>query len=240
MIFAGAGVSISPPASLPSFAALAAAIGSGSNLQKVEHEPEDRYLGRLKKAGVHVHDAAAGVLVNEATKPTELHRYLLKLFSAGDRVRLVTTNFDTHFSTMAAELYGDEIETFYASALPLGDQFSGLVYLHGSVEKDPKRCVLTDEDFGSAYLTKAWASRFLAAMFSEYVVLFVGYSHNDTVMSYLARGLPPVKQRARFAFSQVTTNLSRSGSSSVFAQLFTRSRRKKMDTMRLQFQWGNG
>jgi SIR2-like protein len=123
------------------------------------------------------------------------------LFSAGDKVRLVTTNFDTHFSTTAAELYDDKIETFYAPALPLGDQFSRLVYLHGSAEKDPKRCVLTDEDFGSAYLTQAWASRFLAAMFSEYVVLFVGYSHNDTVMNYLARGLPPVKQRARFAFS---------------------------------------
>jgi SIR2-like domain len=201
VVFAGAGVSMPKPALLPSFAQLAAVIGRESNLQRDQHEPEDRYLGRLKKAGVHVHDAAARILVNEATKPTELHRHLLKLFSAGDKVRLVTTNFDTHFSTTAAELYDDKIETFYAPALPLGDQFSGLVYLHGSAEKDPKRCVLTDEDFGSAYLTQAWASRFLAAMFSEYVVLFVGYSHNDTVMNYLARGLPPVKQRARFAFS---------------------------------------
>ena len=28
-------------------------------------------------------------------------------------------------------------------------------------------------------------------MFERYTVLFVGYSHNDVVTSYLARGLPP-------------------------------------------------
>ena len=200
VVFAGAGVSMPAPASLPSFTALAAAIGRGSNLQKDEHEPEDRYLGRLKKAGVHVHEAAARILVNERTKPALLHRYLLQLFLTGHKVRLVTTNFDTHFSTTAAELY-EAVETFYAPALPLGDDFSGLVYLHGSAGKDAKRCVLTDEDFGRAYLTQGWASRFLAAMFSRYVVLFVGYSHNDTVMNYLARGLPPVTQKPRFAFS---------------------------------------
>ncbi|GFP33165.1 hypothetical protein HKBW3S42_01486, partial [Candidatus Hakubella thermalkaliphila] len=28
-------------------------------------------------------------------------------------------------------------------------------------------------------------------MFTNYVVLFVGYSHNDLIIQYLARGLPP-------------------------------------------------
>jgi len=32
-------------------------------------------------------------------------------------------------------------------------------------------------------------------------VLFVGYSHNDVVMNYLARGLPPVTSAPRFAFT---------------------------------------
>jgi hypothetical protein len=66
VVFAGAGVSMPKPALLPSFAQLAAVIGRESNLQRDQHEPEDRYLGRLKKAGVHVHDAAARILVNEA------------------------------------------------------------------------------------------------------------------------------------------------------------------------------
>jgi hypothetical protein len=49
VVFAGAGVSMPTPSSLPSFAGLVATIGSASSLQREEHEPEDRYLGRLKK-----------------------------------------------------------------------------------------------------------------------------------------------------------------------------------------------
>ena len=60
---------------------------------------------------------------------------------------------------------------------------------------------ITDADFGRAYLTDAWATRFIASMFSRFVVVFVGYSYNDVVMSYLSRGLPPTAQRPRYAFS---------------------------------------
>ena len=51
--------------------------------------------------------------------------------------------------------------------------------------------VLTDENFGRAYLTEGWARRFLVDLFRSYPVLFVGYSHSDLVMTYLARALPP-------------------------------------------------
>ena len=60
--------------------------------------------------------------------------------------------------------------------------------------------VLTDADFGRAYLTDGWATRFLMSLFQDHVVLFVGYSHNDIVMNYLARGLPPSAQ-PRFALT---------------------------------------
>ena len=38
-------------------------------------------------------------------------------------------------------------------------------------------------------------ARFLERMFSEYVVLFVGYSHTDVVMRYLGLGLGPRAER---------------------------------------------
>src|SRR5260370_25809657 len=60
--------------------------------------------------------------------------------------------------------------------------------------------VLTDEDFGRAYLTEGWATRFLVGLFQSYTVLFVGYSHNDVIVSYLARGLPP-QAKPRFALT---------------------------------------
>lgn len=51
--------------------------------------------------------------------------------------------------------------------------------------------VLTDKDFGRAYLMEGWARRFVQELFLKFTVLFVGYSHVDPVMHYLARGLPP-------------------------------------------------
>ena len=58
--------------------------------------------------------------------------------------------------------------------------------------------VLTDADFGRAYLTDGWASRFLVELFRSTTVMFVGYSHDDTVMKYLARALPESDAGRRF------------------------------------------
>lgn len=68
--------------------------------------------------------------------------------------------------------------------------------------------VLTDLDFGSAYLTEGWARRFLVDMLDAYPVLFVGYRHDDTVMNYLARALPAGTER--FALTH-DTDLGRWG-----------------------------
>ena len=75
------------------------------------------------------------------------------------------------------------------------------MYLHGGVSKNPETLILTDDDFGRAYLTEGWARRFLQDMFLKYTVRFVGYSHNDVVMNYLARGLPPFPSAPRFALT---------------------------------------
>ena len=94
----------------------------------------------------------------------------------------------------------DYPEVYNAPALPLGRDFTGIVYLHGSIEQPPPSLVVTDRDFGRAYLTDAWAARFLQDMFRNFTVLFIGYSHNDVVMSYLARGLLP-DSLPRFGFA---------------------------------------
>ncbi len=73
----------------------------------------------------------------------------------------------------------------------MGDDVNGVVYLHGNLRQEPTRLVVTDRDFGRAYLRDAWAARFLERMFAAYTVLFVGYSHNDVVMRYLARSPGP-------------------------------------------------
>src|ERR1035438_9445321 len=191
VIFAGAGVSMPPPSNFPNFDVLATQVAGGA-LRREEHEPVDRFLGRLIQRGVKVHDRVRQILSNPDSAPNSMHLDLLRLFATPAAIRLVTTNFDLHF-TAAAQALPDmaEIETFSAPALPVGDSFNGMVYLHGSIDKSSEWLVLTDADFGRAYLTEGWARHFLQRLFAKYIVMFIGYSHNDPVMNYLARGLPP-------------------------------------------------
>ena len=189
VIFAGAGVSIDPPSNYPDFNALANQVG-GSLSPRPESEAIDRYLGRLSAAGVTVHEQVREILSSPSSLPNLTHQALINIFKSPQHVRIVTTNFDRHFTTVALNRFGIAMpEMFCAPALPIGSEFAGIVYLHGSVEKPANRLILTDSDFGRAYITEGWATRFLERLFSHFVVLFVGYSHQDMLLSYLARGL---------------------------------------------------
>ena len=200
VVFAGAGVSKAPPSNLPDFRGLATRIASGSS-KPDGVEPLDRFLGRLAQVGTDVHSIAQSILGAFDSKPNELHRALVSVFRSEQDLKIVTTNLDDHFTTAVMQLFGPDVSTYYAPALPLGHDFNGVVYLHGCVNRTPKQLVLTDSDFGRAYLTEAWATRFLQAMFEKYTVLFVGYSHGDTVMNYLSRALP-AGSKARFALTK--------------------------------------
>ena len=199
VVFAGAGVSMGPPANLPNFGRLAAAIAAGTGEAQEAGEPVDRFLGRLQGRGADVHERAAAALRQGSPAPTALHGDLLRLYRTPQSVRVVTTNFDALFEQAAAHLFDPSPAAFTAPALPLGSGFSGIVHVHGDLG-DPGGMVLTDADFGRAYLTEGWARRFLVDLFRTHTVLFVGYSHSDTVMNYLSRALPP-DARDRFALT---------------------------------------
>lgn len=202
VIFAGAGVSMGEPANLPDFEELAKRVvaprkGPGGS------EPFEAFLGRAADDGVRVHKRTAEILggkpASESTSlPTRLHTSLLKMFPEGAAVRIVTTNFDRLFESAAKASGPRELDIYRAPALPLGRDFKGIVYLHGNVAC-PDQMVLTDRDFGRAYLTDGWATRFLLDVFQNFTVLFVGYSHSDPVVTYLARAIPPGAGPGRFA-----------------------------------------
>lgn len=198
VIFAGAGVSMGKPSMLPDFISLAERIAE-RDLTKQECEHVDSFLGRLTEEGREVKSVAQTILADRESKPTTLHRSIVSLFRSSGIPRIVTTNFDPHFTTIAQEIFTN-IDIYYAPALPLGRDFDGVVYLHGSVQKSPSQIIITDVDFGRAYFTDGWATRFLREMFTSYTVLFIGYSHNDPVMKYLARGLP-LNSKPRYAIS---------------------------------------
>jgi hypothetical protein len=205
VVFAGAGVSIPPPSSYPDFRTLALDVAEGT-LALGSSEPIDRYLGRLVGAKVKVHDRVKRILSKPQSQFNHVHLNLIRLFDNPKSLRLVTTNFDVHFTSAASTIWNSqELEIYSAPALPLGNAFNGIVHLHGSVAHAAQRLVLTDADFGRAYLTEGWATQFLQRLFGHYTVLFVGYSHDDVVMTYLARGLPPSENGpTRFALTAET------------------------------------
>lgn len=202
VIFAGAGVSMGEPSNLPSFEQLAAKIAGshplagemGSFTNRL-----DRFLGELSRRNVNVQERCRSIIDKSDSKPTELHRSLVDLFINREDIRIVTTNFDDHF-TAVIDGQGLEIDSYHAPALPLGHQFSGLVHLHGSIKR-AQPLVLTDEDFGRAYLTEGWAREFLQRLFAEFTTLFVGYSQNDLPVEYLARGMSGRSMAPHFALT---------------------------------------
>ena len=200
VVFAGAGVSMGPPANMPSFAGLVAAVAQATSVERLPDETEDRFLGRLEDSGVEIHDIVGRILRSYGESPTDLHRNLLRLYHPSRSPRIVTTNFDTLFERAAETIFATDLEIFSAPALPLGRAFSGIVHIHGDLDR-LSDMVLTDAAFGRAYLTEGWARRFLVDLFPHFHVLFVGYSHNDPDMHYLARALPVGDGNDRFVLT---------------------------------------
>ena len=200
VIFAGAGVSRGEPARLPDFKHLAKMIAQGTGETLPCGYPIDRFLGGLQHEGVKVHERAAEILFRENLKATELHRNLLRFYSGTERVRIVTTNFDPLFEQAAKEVFEKIPEVFRAPALPSGHHFNGIVHLHGAISH-PDEMVITIRDFGYAYLTGGSARRFLIELFSNFTILFVGYSYKDTIMNYLTDALPGSEKEQRFALT---------------------------------------
>ncbi len=206
VLFAGAGVSMDAPSSYPNFRNLATELG-GTAYPIEKHELVDRYLGRLVEKGIPVHERVKTRLSDPASSPNHIHESIVRLFGNVDAIRIVTTNFDDHLRGAAQTIYGAVPEVYRAPALPLGDDFKGIVHLHGSVLDNPKRLVLTDADFGRAYLTQGWARRFVQQLFSKFAVLFVGYSHQDLPLLYLARGISAAEDGpGRYAITPPTNN----------------------------------
>jgi len=143
--------------------------------------------GRIGKASLR--RTVGEVLEIKAGADLATHEALLKLATSKQgHLRLVTTNFDRGFEKCH---YTGTPECDYAPYLPLpGKAWNSIVYLHGGLgnRKDANGdgLILTSADFGRAYITEGWASRFLTDLFRRsQAVLFVGYSVSDPAIRYI-------------------------------------------------------
>jgi hypothetical protein len=196
VLFVGAGASRDAPSDLPDFETLTRSIARETHyvLHDGDLKHPDVVLGRIADLGVDVHLRISEHLSPPQSKHNRLHEAIVDLALGSPAPRIVTTNFDRHL-TSAIAARGATVEEYAAPALPMGNDFTGIVYLHGHLLQSPNRLVVTEGDFGRAYLRDAWAARFLERMFAEFSVLFIGYSHGDVVMRYLARALGPNGKR---------------------------------------------
>ena len=118
------------------------------------------------------------------------HKALIKLSCTAKGVRLITTNFDNRF--VETRLLEEKlVDAAPKLPVPKPHNWSSLVHLHGRIvpDDDGSNLVLTAADFGRAYLTERWAARFITELFREFAVVFVGYSLDDPVMSYMVDAL---------------------------------------------------
>lgn len=213
VVFAGAGVSVPSPVSLPSFDELIEQIkrfvDPADYIEKrkfkrteqgelIYTESPEQYLSFLENRGKPVKSACSEIIDSNGLF-NDLHKNVLRMVGSNNHLRLVTTNFDNCFENALLEL-GQECKTYNAPALPVGSDFRGLVHLHGLYD-EPKSMVLTAEDYGKAYVTNGWASRFLTDLFKTYVVLFVGYSCGDSLVDYLTRSISSEINGRSFALS---------------------------------------
>lgn len=199
VVFAGAGVSMREPTKLPSFGDLATKVSHGKYTTHINGFPYDQLLGELEREGVPVKSLAAGILNNNELEPSESHKDIIKLFGNQKKLRIVTTNYDLMFEKACREI-GITTKVYSNPAFPHGNNFEGIIHIHGDVE-DCKRMVLTDSDLGNSYIVNGDAARFLTQLFnSEYTVLFIGYKYEDVVMRYFTRAFPDFQTRRRFIF----------------------------------------
>ena len=206
VFFCGAGISY--PARLPGFKGLTEELYC-----KLKEEPKPVEQAAIKR---EKYDTAIGLLegrivggreaVREhlptilnpdfsAPGATATHEALLTLaYNRQSRLRLITTNFDRLFQKVIKKK-DLSVSVSKAPLLPVPkNRWEGLVYLHGLLPDDPDQVdldqlVVSSGDFGLAYLTEAWAARFVGELFRNFTICFVGYSINDPVLRYMTDAL---------------------------------------------------
>ena len=142
VVFAGAGASVGAPTSLPNFVDLAKKIAEGTGKIIYENESCEVFLGHLKSLDIYVNQQAAEILSNRCLCHNDMHDVIVDLFSDPADIKIVTTNYDQMFEQVIEEK-NVSVPVFDAPALPLGEDVSGIIHVHGNVD-NPKYMVVTD------------------------------------------------------------------------------------------------
>ena len=170
----------------------------------------DRIFGLLERE-FEVNEVRAAVAEAIRLKPgygLGAHQILIDLATSRAGVtRLVTTNFDLLFEECDPKLPRSGPPRLPD---PRSDrEFRGIIHLHGRVDTKYERphddeFVVSSADFGRAYLSDGWATRFIKSLLERFQIVFVGYTADDPPVQYLleALNLRAGNQARLFAFQE--------------------------------------
>lgn len=155
----------------------------------------DRIFGLLEREfDVNdIHSAVANSLRPKPGADLSAHRILLDLAKTPNgKIQLVTTNFDRLFHDCDPSLASFQPPRLPNPSRP--SEMDGIIYLHGRATEgydgaEDDGFVLSSSDFGRAYLSEAWATKFFREILERYVVVFVGYTADDPPVQYLLEAL---------------------------------------------------
>ena len=194
VLFVGAGVSRDFPSSLPSFECLVYRVADRLGVvienpcreEEAEHpRSAEEILEEFEKRGLNVHGAVREI-ISDSREHNPTHEAVAGLAKAEGKIRLVTTNYDTHISACLS----DDVSVYEAPDVPGTAGFEGVVHIHGSVDQTPEHLVVTRDDFARTYLNPDHSTLpFLHKLFASHTVLFIGYSLSDTLMQYIVKAV---------------------------------------------------
>ncbi len=122
------------------------------------------------------------------------HKTILDLSTGVDgSPQVVTTNFDLLFEKADSRIRKLSFEPPFLPDLSLQSSFEGVVYLHGRLRPPElgksSGYIISSADFGRAYLSEGWATRYVKSLREQYTIVLLGYSAEDAPMRYLLEGL---------------------------------------------------
>ena len=154
----------------------------------------DRIFSLLEREfeQVDVRNAVAKAIRPGDDVDLSAHQTMIDLSRGRDGiVRLVTTNFDLLFEKCVNGIGSSGPPMLPNPQSPI---FAGIVHLHGRVDADytcagDDEFVISSGDFGRAYLSDGWATRFMQSLLARFQIVFVGYGADDPPVQYLLEAL---------------------------------------------------
>ncbi len=232
VFFCGAGVSLAK-ADLPDFFGLAEQVTSRLGVSEDSAALKtlrtaqtvgdglisaDRVFGLLERDFLtrDIEKAVAETLKPKSSVDLTAHQTLVRLATTREGlVRLVTTNFDRLFDVCHTKMPSHQPPKLPITSRP--SDFHGVVYLHGKVTSEYDGAegdgfILSSSDFGRAYLSDGWATKFFREIIEKFYVVFVGYAADDPPVNYLLEALNKSsgKLEGVYAFQSGDSNFANS------------------------------